>query len=155
MSDAMLSSLKSSAANGAGTHSLAFLNPLLRHNVIYGARGYQKSDKRKATNDNRGNGYKTSKTEAIGRIDGVGGQSKPAMGPRSNCRKDDSGIQDWLSRACGGVLMEHKEEGLVGRLIRLARNDNGPSLRLVIRMTCMMIRRHVWPGLARASGLAV
>lgn len=73
----------------------------------------------------------------------------------SRSLKDDSGIQDWLSRACGGVLMEHKEEGLVGRLIRLARNDNGRSLCLVIRMTCMMIRRHVWSWLARAYGLAV
>jgi hypothetical protein len=82
MSDAMLSSLESPAANGAGAHSLAFLNPLLRHNVIYGARGYQKGDKRKDINDNWGNGYKTSKTEVIGRIDGVGGQSKRVMGPR-------------------------------------------------------------------------
>lgn len=82
MSDTMLSSLESPAANGAGAHSLAFLDPLLRHNVIYGRRGYQKSDKRNDTNDNWGNEYKTSKTEAIGRIDEVGGQSKPAMGPR-------------------------------------------------------------------------
>lgn len=76
MSDAMLSSFESPAANGAGAHSLAFLNPLLRHNVIYGGRGYQKSDKRNDINDNWGSKYKTSKTEAIGRIDEVGRWTK-------------------------------------------------------------------------------
>jgi hypothetical protein len=78
----MFSSLESPAANGAGAHSLAFFNPLLRHNVIYGGRSYQKSDKQNDINDNWSNRYKSSKTEAIGRIDEVGGQSKPVMGPR-------------------------------------------------------------------------
>lgn len=75
----MLGSLESTAANSAGAHSLAFLNPLLRHSVIYGGRGgYQKGDKRDIINGNWGNGYKTSKTEAIGRIDEVlGGRGKP------------------------------------------------------------------------------
>lgn len=75
MSDTMLSSLESPAANSAGAHSLTFFNPLLRHNVIYGKRGYQKSDKRNDINDNRGKVYKYSKTEAIGRIDGISRQS--------------------------------------------------------------------------------
>lgn len=97
----MLSSLESPAANSAGAHSLAFLNPLLRHTVIYGGRGYRNGDKGDDINDNWSNEYRIPKTKAIGRIDGVL-EDEVNRGGCSRRGKDDSGIQDWLSRACGG-----------------------------------------------------